>query len=245
MGFNPWTFLLEVINFLILVWILGRFLYRPVAAVIEERRRAIASSLNEAAAQVARSEALERQYAERLSAWEQEKRLAREQWLADLNVEKTRLMDAFRQGLEAERQQADILAQRRLSAQQSDLEQQSLELGGRFAARLLERVAGPELEARLLDLFIDDLSQVPEERWEAVTAQGGDGGGRARLMSAFPLGEQQRADLQQALSAQLGHPIACDFITDPGLIAGLRFELGPLLLHANLHDELEFFRLAE
>jgi F-type H+-transporting ATPase subunit b len=165
--------------------------------------------------------------------------------LADLNVEKTRLMEAFRQGLAAERQQADILAQRRLASQQSDLEQQSLELGGRFAARLLERVAGPELEARLLDLFIDDLSQVPEERWQAVIAQGGDGGGRARLTSAFPLGERQRADLQQALSAQLGRPVDCDFTTEPGLIAGLRFELGPLLLNANVHDELEFFRSGE
>ena len=242
MGFNPWTFVLEVINFLILVWILRRFLYRPVAAVIDERRQAIASSLNEATAQVARAEALERQYAERLSAWEQEKRLAREQWLADLNVEKARLMDAFRQGLEAERQQADVLAQRRLSARQSDLEQQSLELGARFAARLMERVAGPELEARLLDLFIDDLSQVPEERWQAVAAMRGDHGDRACLTSAFPLGERQRADLQQALSAQLGRPVVCDFTTQPGLIAGLRFELGPLLLNANVHDELEFFR---
>jgi F-type H+-transporting ATPase subunit b len=242
-GFNPWTFMLEVINFLILVWILRRFLYRPVAAVVEERRQAITSSLDEAAAQLARAEALERQYAERLSSWEQEKRLAREQWLADLNVEKTRQMDAFRQGLEAERQQADILAQRRLASQQSDLEQQSLELGARFAARLFERVAGPDLEARLLDLFIDDLSQVPEDRWQAAAAL--DDGGRARLISAFPLGERQRADLQQALSAQLGRPVACDFMTEPGLIAGLRFELGPLLLNANLHDELEFFRARE
>jgi len=244
-GFNPSTFVLEVINFLILVWILRRFLYRPVVAVIEARRQTIAASLDDAAAREARAEALERQYADRLSAWEAEKRQAREQWLADLNNEKGRLMEAFRIGLEAERQQADVLMRRQLSARQADLEQQAIELGGRFAARLLERLASPELEARLLDVFIEDLSRVPEERWQAVTTAARDDAGQARLLSAFPLDDRQRGDVQQAVSAQLGRPVICDFIEDRGLIAGLRFELGPLSLNATLRDELEFFRAAE
>lgn len=245
MGFNPSTFVLEVINFLILVWILRRFLYRPVAAVIEERRQAIVSSLNEAAARESRAEALERQYADRLSDWEKEKRQAREQWLADLNAEKGRLMEAFREGLEAERRQAEVLAQRRLQAQQADLEQQALEVGGRFAARLLERLASSELQARLLDVFLEDLAQVPEERWQSVTALGTEDNVRGRVLSAFPLNERQRVDLRQAISAQLGQPVDCDFVEEPELIAGLRFELGPLSLNATLRDELEFFRAAD
>jgi F-type H+-transporting ATPase subunit b len=111
-----------------------------------------------------------------------------------------------------------------------------------FAARLLKRLSGPELEARLLDVFIEDLCQVPEDRWQAAIARTSDGSGQPLVVSAFPLSDSQRADFQQAISAQFGKPVECRFAVDTSLIAGLRFELGPLSLHANLRDELEFFR---
>ena len=38
MIFNVWTFLFEVLNFLVLVWLLKRFFYRPVLAAIEGTR---------------------------------------------------------------------------------------------------------------------------------------------------------------------------------------------------------------
>jgi F-type H+-transporting ATPase subunit b len=240
--FNPSTFVLEVINFLILVWILRRYLYRPVAAVIEARRVSIQQSVDEARAREARAEELERQYADRLAAWESEKSSAREAWLGELNAEKGRMMEAFKQGLQTERQQAEVLDRRRLQAQQADVERQAMGLGAQFAARLLERLSGPELEARLLDVFIEDLCQVPEDRWQAAIARTGDGSGQPLVVSAFPLSDSQRADFQQAISAQFGKPVECRFAVDTSLIAGLRFELGPLSLHANLRDELEFFR---
>lgn len=41
MDFDWTTFILEIINFLILIWILKHFLYRPVLKVISERRSGI------------------------------------------------------------------------------------------------------------------------------------------------------------------------------------------------------------
>ena len=48
MELNWSTFLLEIINFLVLVWILKRFLYQPVLDVIARRRKAIEAQLAEA-----------------------------------------------------------------------------------------------------------------------------------------------------------------------------------------------------
>ena len=44
------TFILEIINFLILVWILKRFLYRPILEVIARRREGVEKTLSEARA---------------------------------------------------------------------------------------------------------------------------------------------------------------------------------------------------
>ncbi|HEY0837285.1 MAG TPA: hypothetical protein VGE72_25455, partial [Azospirillum sp.] len=40
MHLDGWTLLLQAINFLVLVWLLRHFLYRPVLAVIAERQAA-------------------------------------------------------------------------------------------------------------------------------------------------------------------------------------------------------------
>ena len=48
MGLDWSTFLLELFNFLILIWILKRFLYAPVKAAIEARRERVESVLAQA-----------------------------------------------------------------------------------------------------------------------------------------------------------------------------------------------------
>ncbi len=40
-GWNPWLFLSQVISFVIVALLLRRFAYRPILAVLEERRRKI------------------------------------------------------------------------------------------------------------------------------------------------------------------------------------------------------------
>ena len=78
MELNWTTVILEIINFLVLVWILKRFLYRPVLQVIEERRARIEATLAEAKEQQEAAERLQPQYENRLAEWQRDKQTARE-----------------------------------------------------------------------------------------------------------------------------------------------------------------------
>jgi len=40
-GWNPWLFLSQVISFAIVALLLRRFAYKPILAILEERRRRI------------------------------------------------------------------------------------------------------------------------------------------------------------------------------------------------------------
>jgi len=71
------TFVLEIINFLVLVWILKRFLYKPVLDVIARRRAGIEKSMADAEALHADAEKLQEQYEDRLAVWDQERLQAR------------------------------------------------------------------------------------------------------------------------------------------------------------------------
>ena len=84
MELNWTTFALEIINFLALLWILKRFLYRPVMQTLAERRAGIERTLSEARASEAQAAAMQQQFAGRLADWEQEKAAARQGFAAEL-----------------------------------------------------------------------------------------------------------------------------------------------------------------
>jgi F-type H+-transporting ATPase subunit b len=241
MELNWSTFALEILNFLVLVWILKRFLYRPVQDLVARRRQRIEQEMYTAADTRRAAEALQRQYEGRLADWERERRLARE----DLQQELDRLRGQRVQTLDAElaerREQDRVLAHREQQTARQTLEIRALELGAAFAARLLRRAAGPELERRLLTLALEDLATLGPDDRQALAKALQDPDTEAEACSAYPLDETQRQTVLTALEKLAGHPVSCRFREDPDLIAGLRLRLDSRVLHANLLDELKAF----
>ena len=243
MELNWTTFAFQIVNFLILVWILKRFLYRPVLNVIERRREAVAKTLSDAQAMHEQALARQETYDQRLSAWDRERETAREQLHREIEEERRRLTRALADNLEQEREKARVLAQRDADEARRRVQESAMRMGGGFASRLLSRVAGPELEARLIALVEEDVAQLPADRAEALCQGFAEGEGVIEVASAFELSEDQRRQLQQALGVVLGGNVACQwrYRRDEQLLAGLRITIGPWVLRANLQDELQFF----
>jgi F-type H+-transporting ATPase subunit b len=239
--FDWLTFGLEVVNFLVLVWLLKRFLYRPVLAAIARRKAAIERTLADADGKEARAAQLEAQYRDRLEAWEAEKRALRAQADRDLEAERARRMAELDQALAAERERRRVLEQRSQDELRERTEDASLAQGAAFAARLLERLATPELEARLVALALEDLAALAPAQRQALRDALGAAAARLEVTSAFALSEPARSALLHGFGEALGAPVTADFSEDPRLVAGLRARVGPWVMHANLRDELAFF----
>lgn len=245
MEFDATTFALEIINFLVLVWILQRFLYKPVTTAIAQRKAGIEKTLGDAQAVRADAESLKRQYENRKADWEREKAQARVQLLQEMEAERTRLMTALHASLEQEREKLRALEQQRAVELRRRLEENALADGGRFVARLLSRIASPELEERIRELVLEDLPHLADRELQSLRASCQEGDAKINITSGYPLGEGQRASLAQALSRLTGQAVACEFGQDPELMAGLRIGVGPWVLRSNLRDELKFFAEAQ
>jgi len=238
---NWTTLLLEIVNFLVLVWLLHRFLYRPVLQVIDRRKRAIEASLADARTAHEEASALQEQYRHRLEHWEQEKANARLRLQEELDRERERRLQQLRGELAQERERARVLEQRRLGELTRHTEERALVVANGFSARLLERLAAPGLETSLIELLLGDLEQLPQPRREAVRAALERTEGAVRVDTAFPLDEAQRERITNALSALAGRTVLCRFGRQPSLQAGVRLSLDHLVLGANLADELRSF----
>jgi len=244
MEFDWTTFALEIVNFLVLVWILQRFLYKPVTNAIAGRKAAIEKTLADARAVDAAADSLKQQYENRMADWESEKLKAHAQLAKELEAERVALKEKLRASLDQEREAHRLLEQRRAMEVQHNLEESALAEGGRFAANLLSRLASAELEEKIQALLIEDLPRLPEGELQSLRQACQDADAKIRVTSRYVLGEEQRSSLAQALGRMAGKPVECEFEPDPELIAGLRISVGPWVLRCNVRDELNFFAQA-
>lgn len=211
MSFDWWTFGLQAANVLILLAILRHFLFRPVAEIVERRRRETAAALD--AAEVARQAARDAEGAAQAEA--QANRTARDAVLTQARAEAEALRQAQIQAAhtEAAHQIAEGRAtlERETRARAAQGLRQAIDLGMAAAGRALAaQPAGlPGYAARLADL----LNDLPAARRAALVR-----GGNLRLVSATPPDPAEHAAILQALAP---HGIAPRIDTDPALIAGL------------------------
>jgi F-type H+-transporting ATPase subunit b len=235
------TFLLEMVNFLVLVWLLKRFLYKPVQDAIARRRETIEQTLEGARAERRTGEALQTRYQNRLADWERERETARNALHAELEAERHRRLEALEAELEQGRDRTRVLAQRERREMGRRLEGEALALGARFASRLLSRLAGPALESRLVEMALQDLEALPDGQRQTLRRAWDNGDGPVQVTSTYPLQQGPRQALEGALAKLVGAPVTCSYRQDPALIGGLRLRLSAWVLHANLQDELRSF----
>lgn len=214
------TLVLQALNFLVLVWLLGKFLYKPVLAAIDRRETALAERRDKADTAL------------------RETAQARDSLIAEraaLAAETDRLRTAVRAAADAER--AAILAEARTTADQlrdagrlhleqertdarRALETQAGDVAVTIASKLLSRTM-PEMATRL---FIDSLCHDLEALDEAGRARLLNGKGNAQILTAFPLPQAEATALARRIKAALGDGLHLSWGLDPSLIAGVELQ---------------------
>lgn len=238
MEFNLSTFALEIINFLILIWILQRLFYKPLLEVIAKRKQFIDQSLSEAKNLKLQAEQQCSFYENRQKLWEQEKQAAVNALHRQLEAERRTALNKLNADLEQERQKAKVTLSRQQQELRQQTEKQALRNGAKFAGMLLKQAAGPELEARLVILLMDSLTTLPEACKLCLTALGSKKSVPVKITGAYPLPVEMRQRLEQKLATLINSPINFQYHQDEALIAGLRMDIGAWVLNANLQHEL-------
>ena len=241
MELNWSTFLLEVFNFLVLVWILKHFLYAPVLNLIARRRAAIEDQLTEAKQLHADADTLKVQYEHRLVDWEQERQKAMENLMRELEENRLHALDELKAELAREEEKLRVARSRQDKQAVRAIETRALQQGAGFASRLLAEAAGPELENRLFDLLLDDLNALSAHQISVLGNGWGDSPERILVTSAFPLSEDKCQRLEHILTRITGLSAPVHYEQDARLLAGLNITIGAWVLQLNVRDELKGF----
>ena len=237
-----WTFLLQTVNFLVLVWLLHRFLYRPILAAIDRRRRAIEGLIEEAEHSRADAEA------ERVELAAQ--RLAITSERDEVLTNARRDAEKVRDGLlaEAHEDANQLLAESRAQTAREheeamiDLRRHATTLAVGLAGHVLGSVADDDLDNAFFDAALASLRTLPEDEMaglKAAVERAGADEPSLHLVSARELGSQQKTRFLEALAALLGREPVVSYAVDDDLIAGVELHLPHTIVHHSARSALE------
>lgn len=235
------TFVLEIINFLILVWILKRFLYQPILGVVAKRRADIDKSLSDALQIRNEADELKSKNEQYLTEWEAKKEAAQAQLNTELaSIRESKLAELeIRINEEAERRR--VLAERNRHEFERLMEEKGIAQGVTFTSKLLSRLASPELENRLYIVLMEDLQGLRQQDKHVIAVAAEEPGLQIKIQSTFSLDASKRGELTRSLHEVTGKTLPVVFNTNPELISGFQIDIGSWILHANLRDELKSF----
>ena len=225
------TVIAQIVNFLILVWLLKRFLYQPVINAMAKREERIGARLSEAQQREDEADAERRRFQEKTEEFERarDERLAAAREAAE--KEKRQRLDEARHEIDHQRQKW----REELRREQDELHKAlRRELAGSaidIARRALADLADATLEHRIAATLLRELENMPEKEREAFA--------RAkeplRLAASFDLDDETRERLRVALAARSG----IEFVRDPDLVCGFALTGAGHRLDWNLNDYLD------
>jgi len=216
-----YTVAAQVINFAILVWLLKRFLYRPILRAIDAREQRIADSLAEADKARADAEHEREVFEERNAAFERQREERLAQVTEEARAERHRLMEAARRSAEQLREQQVGALRRERDRLGDELVQEAREQVLSITRRALADLAHRDLEDAMTAVFLDRLQDVGEAERRRLAERLTRGGGAIRLRTAFPLSPAQQQRLQGALADGLGVEASMEFEVAPEIVGGI------------------------
>jgi F-type H+-transporting ATPase subunit b len=225
----------QVVNFLILVFLLRRFLYRPVLEAMARREKRIADRLNEAAAREQAAKRMADDYAKKMADIESQhdEMVARAKEEAD--AQRRRMLDAARGDVEqAEARWRDDL--RREQQEFLGAARREIAMASESVARkALADLAAADLEQRMIATLLDRLDRLGDAEMAALA----DAAGGVTVRSAFKLDGNQRSQITRALHERFGTGAPVHYVTDPALVCGLALEGGGRRLGWNVADYMQ------
>ena len=236
MQIDWWTLGLQTVNFLIVMWLLSRFLYQPVRRMIESREASDRAAADDAEARAREAEGVRQDYEAKRAALEEE--MQRREAKLHASIAEKRDAELLAARAEAERTRAEARA-RIEQEEETAFEELKIRIAG-----LAEALAAKAVEGRAIDPNTDletlrrMLLALPADERTGLIADLRQGHRGLYVAVAAPLPEGIQEQWRKALSRELGSGIEVIFEEDPSLIGGAELRFPHAVLSASVADRL-------
>ena len=236
-----YTIIFQIINFMVLVFLLRRFLYGPIVKMMDEREQKIIQREEEAAEQKEKAAAEEEEYRKKNSELEMQEEEILEKARDEAGKEKQELLNKARAEVDENRRRWNEAFEREKETFINELRRRIGQQACTLARRCLQDLADARLEELTWQQFLSMLKDLPAEERAELEKALTEGKGKLTLSSAFEPSEQNLEKLQSRLDEmmpQLSGQVDLQTKTDTSLLCGLELEAGGYRVSWNIESYL-------
>ncbi len=215
------TIAAQALNFLILVWLMKRFLYKPILHAIDEREQRIAKELADADAKKVEAQKESEEFERKNKEFDEQRDALLTRATEEAKTERQRLLDEARNAAEVlHAKQRDVMEREQRSLNDEITRRTQKEVFA-ITRKILADLAGTSLEERICEVFrrrLRDLDGEEKEGFAEILKTSSD---PVLVRSAFDLPSEQRDGIQHALNETFSAEIHVRFETEPDVISGV------------------------
>jgi F-type H+-transporting ATPase subunit b len=211
----------QALNFLLLVWLMKHFLYKPILNAIDTREKKVAAELADAAAKKAEAKKDRDEFQHKNEEFDRQRAALFDKATAEAKADGHRLLDEARKT-------ADALSAKRQESLKNDAQNLNQAIARRtqqevfaITRKALTDLATTSLEERLGEVFTRRLHEMDGKAKAGLGEALKKAAEPALVRSAFDLPAEQRTTIQNALNETFSADIHLRFETAPALVSGI------------------------
>ena len=211
----------QALNFLILVWLLRRYLYRPILNAIDAREKRIAAELADAAAKQAEAKQERDEFQHKNQELDKNRAGLLKAAADAAEVERQKLLDEARKAADAVRVKREAALRNEQRALSQELTRWTQNQVFAIARKALSDLASASLEERMSEAFVQRLRGLTGAAKEQLATALNSSTQPVPVRSAFELPQGQRSAIQRAINETFSAAIHLQFETVPDLVSGI------------------------
>jgi F-type H+-transporting ATPase subunit b len=221
MKIDWFTVIAQIINFLILVWLLKRFLYKPILNAIDEREKKIASELEDAKQKEEKAEKEKAEFKQKNNSFNSERKKLMDKAVEEANEKSQELLEDARNEAEALRSKLEKISKEAQENLNHNIAQKTQQEVFAITRKTLADLASLDLEEQAVHLFIKRLNELKKEEKNHFVEKFKSGSNQILVQSAFDLSEKQQTEIKNSVAKIIKNETQFQFKTIPELIGGI------------------------
>lgn len=228
-----YTIIAQLINFSVLIFLLNKFLYKPVLKTMDKRRAEIKEKIEETERKLAESDRMKEEYFSKLQEVEKENIVLKEQAINDIKKFKE---------IELQKAKDEVVAKREKFNEYIELEQKNLidnfnenlsDLFIEYSNNLLSLLANSTLHTEVLNSFLEKINSLDAAKVEEINKLDSN---IIEIISNAVVDDEAKKSIENTLSNKGFKFDSVKYSINESLVLGFELKAGSYVLSWNIKE---------
>jgi F-type H+-transporting ATPase subunit b len=221
MKIDWFTVIAQVVNFLVLVLLLKKFLYKPILDAITARESKITDRLKDADNKKSEAKKEEDEFKRKNEEFDRQKKEMMDKALSEANAGKQRVLDEAKAEAGTLKSNMEKAAEEKRENDRLDFAQQTQKQVFAITRKALAEIASISLEEQSANTFIQHVNELKDDDKKQFIDAFKSNSNTILVRSAFELPAKQQGEINDAIDAILDTKAKLQFKKSPDMISGV------------------------